>query len=231
MQLKKRILKSNKILRKKVSKAYKKIMLPKNPKIFCIGMGKTGTTSLQAEFIRQGFLVGDQRAAEHLAPNYMKGDFESIIKYCKSARVFQDVPFAWPETFKHLDKAFPDAKFILSVRDSPEQWFNSRVKFDTKRYGGKLPSLDDVKNNNYVYPGWSYDNLQFFHNGDINKRYDKDYRIAGYNKHNAEVKKYFADSKDKLLVLNVGKPEDYLEFCSFMGLSPMGESFPWKNKS
>ncbi len=79
----------------------------KGCKIFCIGQNKTGTTSIRKACEDLGFDVGNQRVAENLLINYLENDFKSIIDYCKTANVFQDFPFSWPETYKHLDKAFP----------------------------------------------------------------------------------------------------------------------------
>jgi hypothetical protein len=86
-------------------------------KIFCIGFNKTGTTSLYHALLREGLKVGDQPTAERLLASYVDGDFDPIVEYCKTARAFQDVPFSMPNTYRHLYHAFPDAKFILSVRE------------------------------------------------------------------------------------------------------------------
>jgi hypothetical protein len=68
-------------------------------KYFCIGRNKTGTTSLKKAFEDLGFIVGDQRAAELLADrHYFDGDFEEIVKYCKTAQVFKNVPFSYSNT-------------------------------------------------------------------------------------------------------------------------------------
>jgi hypothetical protein len=89
-------------------------------KVFCIGRNKTGTTSLKRAFEDLGYPVGDQRKAEILTgKHYFDGNFQPIIDYCKTAQVFQDVPFSYPETYKYLDKAYPGGKFILTLRDDP----------------------------------------------------------------------------------------------------------------
>jgi hypothetical protein len=100
-------------------------------KYFCIGRNKTGTTSLKLTFLDLGFPVGHQRAAEILFDrHYFAGEFRPIINYCRSARVFQDVPFSCPETFKHLDKAAPGSyqrflDFIGAKSDATEfPWEN-----------------------------------------------------------------------------------------------------------
>lgn len=104
-------------------------------KIFCVGRNKTGTTSLTKAFEDLGFVVGNQRTAERMLHHYKNRDFKPIIKYCKSAQVFQDFPFSYPETYKHLDKAYPNSKFILTIRDSADQWYNSVTKFHAKMFG------------------------------------------------------------------------------------------------
>ncbi len=82
-------------------------------KCFCIGRNKTGTTFLKRAFENLGYPVGNQRKAEILTGKYyFEGNFQPIVAYCESAQVFQDVPFSYPETYKHLDKAYPGSKFI-----------------------------------------------------------------------------------------------------------------------
>lgn len=92
------------------------------PKIFCVGRNKTGTTSLQHALLDLGISVGDQRAAEELAcRDYHRGEFAGIIAYCRTAQAFQDTPFSYPHTYRHVDAAYPGSRFILSIRDDPEQ--------------------------------------------------------------------------------------------------------------
>jgi len=98
------------------------------PKIFCIGLNKTGTTSLKKEMILQGFVVGNQRKAELLFDDWVQRDFRRIIRYCRTAQFFQDEPFSCPYTFIAMDQAFLGSKFILTIRDDAEQWYNSLIK-------------------------------------------------------------------------------------------------------
>ena len=95
-----------------------------NTKIFCIGANKTGTTSLKKAMDELGFVVGAQITAENLVDDWAQRDFRRIIKYCKSAEFFQDAPFSFEFTYIVMDHAFPGSKFILTERDSPEQWYN-----------------------------------------------------------------------------------------------------------
>lgn len=113
-------------------------------KIFCIGWNKTGTTSLAKTFSEMGYKVGVQHKAEILIDDYFSGNYESIIDYCKSADFFQDIPFSNTNIYEILENVYPQAKFILSIRNNSETWYNSLVKFhDNGFYHGKnrVPNL------------------------------------------------------------------------------------------
>lgn len=97
------------------------------PKIFCIGVNKTGTTSLARALTELGIIVGKQKLAERLIHDWARRDFRRLFLYCHTAQAFQDVPFSLPFTFQALDQHFPGSKFILTVRDTPKQWFQSAL--------------------------------------------------------------------------------------------------------
>lgn len=102
----------------------------RNPKVFCVGRNKTGTTSLRAALTILGYRIGRQRDAEALIEDWGRRDFRRLVAYCHTADAFQDVPFSHDYTFQAVDAAFPGSKFILTVRDSPEQ---KRRRSTTKR--------------------------------------------------------------------------------------------------
>ncbi|WP_101676231.1 sulfotransferase [Alloalcanivorax mobilis] len=202
-------------------------------KFFCIGRNKTGTTSLEKAFRDLRFVVGDQRRGELLADKYyFKGDFDPIIRFCKTAQVFQDVPFSYPETYKYLDAAFPGSKFILTIRDSPEVWYQSLTKFHTKRFGknGKLPIGDDLLAAPYVRRGFVYNTVRL-HGTPDDDPYNKEIMIDHYIKHNQAVADYFIDRPDSLLVINVSKSDAYKKFIDFIGAESESRDFPWENKT
>ena len=201
-------------------------------KIFCIGCNKTGTTSLQKSFSDLSFNVGNQYQAELLINEYMRGNFDAIIKYCESAQVFQDFPFSMPNTFKHLDKAYPNSKFILSIRDNPEQWYNSLIKFHSKLFGnGKVPTKEDLMNVKYVFKGWMWKFNRLFDGLPENDPYNKEILMNHYQKYNEEVIKYFKDRPNDLLIINLSDKNAYKKFCSFLDISSPFNDFPWENKT
>ena len=121
------------------------IKSPQKPKIFCIGFNKTGTTSMAKLFDNIGYQVASQRAGEALVKDWLIDESKNIVKYVKNGgEVFQDIPFSLPDTYKVLDKNFPDSKFILTIRDSPEVWYDSLIRFHAKMFNnGKIIEKDE----------------------------------------------------------------------------------------
>lgn len=202
-------------------------------KIFVIGRNKTGTTSINKAFEDLEFILGNQRVAEKLQNFYLKGDFEPIINYCKSAEVFQDYPFSYPETFKHIDKAFPNSKFILTIRDNPEQWYHSVIKFHAKLFGkGKIPTKQDLENAIYVEKGWIWKNFSFFYNPpDLKDIYNEGNLKKSYINYNKEILEYFKNRPNDLLVLNLNEKGAYQKYINFLDVESPFNDFPWENKT
>lgn len=202
-------------------------------KIFGIGQNKTGTTSLKTAMQELGYKVGNQRIAELLVRDWAVRDFRRIIEYCHSSDFFQDVPFSKPYTFVVLDHEFPGSKFILTVRDSAEQWYNSLVTFHAKKWGanGRVPTKEDLINAAYIYKGRPWHTNRLHHDTPEHAPYQKDTLIKEYENYNNSVKFYFRHRPDDLLVLNVGTKGAYRKFCKFLGVEPVRSDFPWKNKT
>ena len=153
-------------------------------KIFCIGRNKTGTTSIYKALEDFGYRMGDQKKAELLNKDYAKRNWKPILDYCHSAEAFQDIPFSLPYTFIVLDNHFPNSKFILTERDSDEQWYDSFIRFQKKKHGGgKLPSKEVLMNNTYAYKGFTYDNKKLFFGTPDDDLYNKEIMIEHYNYH------------------------------------------------
>ena len=202
-------------------------------KIFCIGMNKTGTTSLQKALSDLGFHFGDQVRAELLLKEYKVRNFKPVIKYCKTAEAFQDVPFSMPYTFVALDQYFKNAKFILSVRNSSEEWYSSLVKFHSKIFGrnGQLPTRSDLLQATYRYKGYALEGHQIFFNVPDNDLYNRDILIKHYEEHNQAVISYFRFRPNDLLVVNLSDKNAYVELCRFVNRKPLKEDMPWENKT
>ncbi|MFW6275066.1 MAG: sulfotransferase [bacterium] len=202
-------------------------------KIFCVGRNKTGTTSLKVAMENLGFVTGNQRTAELLFDDWAKGEFKRIIKYCHTAQFFQDVPFSLPDTFKILDISFPNSKFILTVRDSPEQWYTSITRFHAKIMGenGRLPTREDLQQANYIYKGRPWHTFKHIYNTPDNNLYNKEILINHYVSHNQAVLDYFKTRPFDLLVLNIARKGAYKKLLEFLNVESVSANFPWVNRT
>ena len=201
-------------------------------KVFCIGKNKTGTTSIAKAFMELGLIVGEQNLAERLLPDWARRDFRRIFLYCHTAQAFQDVPFSLPFTFQALDRQFPGSKFILTVRENPEQWYRSLMNFYASLFAnGNFPTLDDLRAATYIRPGWMYESHRLINNTPENDPFNKEMLIASYNAHIHTVMEYFRHRPQDLLVLNVATPGAYDQLCDFLEKPHTGKEFPWENKT
>lgn len=202
-------------------------------KVFCIGANKTGTTSMYLEFNRLGFKTNGRRdGAPKLVKNYLKNDFKTIIEYCEEYDAFQDVPFSLPETYKHIYEEYPDSKFILTIRDSDEIWYDSLIRFYSIVFGknGNPPTKFDLQNHRYIHLHWMWDLNRYIYNTPEDEPYQKEKMIEWYNTYNNNVISYFKD-KDNLLVLNLKDKNSYESFTNFLGIENKFKRFLHENKS
>lgn len=213
----------------KEQKNIPKVVARNKPKIFVIGFNKTATTSIKHALAELDIIVGNQTMGEYLAEDMLDKRYKTLLQYCETAEAFQDVPFSFPNVYKLLDKKFPGSKFILSVRDSSEQWFNSILKFHGKHWANNgVPTRKDLENANYLYRGYAYVVNQYIY-GD--HYYEKEHYIKVYEDHIHDVKTWFKDRPDDLLVLNVAEEAAYFKFCDFIGKTPLRKEFPWENRT
>ena len=207
------------------------ILSRSEPKVFCIGRNKTGTTSLSKALEDLGYIVGNQAKAELLIQEYAKREFGPIINYCKKAQAFQDVPFSLPYLYIVLDNAFPDSKFILSIRKNEAEWYQSVITFHKNRYGiNRRPQKGDLLSYPYRYTGfiWEVNRIVYGtpENDPYNERIIKDH----YLRHNEDVINYFK-FRDNLHITNLSERGSYQKFCQFLGRKPVYDDFPWLKKS
>jgi len=204
-----------------------------SPKIFCVGRNKTGTTSLKKAFLDLGYRVGDQRKAEALYDtHYFTRDFGPILRYCRSAQVFQDVPFSCPYFYVALDQAFPGSKFILSIRETADDWYSSLTRFHAREWGtnGLPPTAAQLKEAPFLRKGFAYNLVKLYGTTDADP-YHKPTLIAHYERHNAAVREYFRHRPQDLLEINVSAPDSYRAFVEFLGVRSPFDSFPWENRT
>ncbi len=201
-------------------------------KVFCIGRNKTGTTSLEQALVQLGYRMGDQSKGERLFGDWVRRDFRRIIELCATADAFQDVPFSLPYTYQALDQAFPGSRFILSVRDTADVWYESMVRFHTQIVGrGRCPTADDLKAFGYCAIGHLWEVQRHVFGISEGQEYDRVIYTEQYERHNEDVRRYFRGRRDSLLELNVADPDAMARLCGFLGVAHRGQVMPHLNRS
>lgn len=217
---------------KPIMKIFSKNRIEKSkPKVFCIGNNKTGTTSMQKYFKDHGFNVGNQREAELLIDDYIFRNWKPIVDYCRKYEAFQDIPFSNRFTYTVMDIVFPGSKFILTVRDDADQWYNSISTFHGKRFStsGDLATKADLLQGDYVYKGWIWKAFSEKF-GDFEDPYNKERLMSYYLQYNEDVRTYFKN-KTNFLEVNLSQPNAVKLISDFLGILPKYDAFPHENKT
>ena len=205
-------------------------------KVFIIGDNKTGTTSMKNLLEDWGFNLGNQPAAEILALNWLRsGDFNDIIRYCYSADAFQDLPFSLPGLHPVLDQAFPGSKFILTVRNSSNEWFESLVRYHKKQVSTlneNKPLYKLLENDSYRIKGFILEVMKLRYGlSKPNELYQQKKYIEIHEANNQEKRDYFKDRPDDFLEINLSDTNDFGRLVKFLSINTTLNSFPHMNES
>ncbi len=178
-------------------------------KVFCIGFQKTGTSSLSKALQALGFSVGDaigvlNRTVDWQAEDPRPEIVEKVLSVVEGVDAIQDSPCAF--LYRELDAAHPQAKFILTTRDT-EAWLASYHRF--------------FPDQNNPLRRWMYGVARLSGN-------EARYREV-YEAKNAEIIDYFATRPQDLLVMDLGKGDGWLKLVTFLGEDAL-KPFPHANK-
>lgn len=201
-------------------------------KVFCIGFSKTGTTSLAAFFKALGFTLGDEQAGTLLLHDWALRRFDPIVALARSAQVFQNVPFSLPFTFVALDKEFPGAKFILSVRRNADEWYGSLIRYFTNMIGkNRVPTADDLKEFPHPYKGWMFEAAMLIAATSEHDLFEQSKWMRFYEDHNTAVWEYFRHRPQSLLTVDLADGNAAERITSFLGMRYDGQTMPHLNRT
>lgn len=182
-------------------------MNPSHPKIFGIGLSKTGTTSLARALEILGYKTRDYMGITR----YVPGDLSSIdLDVIDANDAFTDTPI--PSFYRELDARYPGSKFILTVRDA-EGWLQSCKK----QFNQKLADKQSEASNRLfmdLYGCTVFDEERF---------------QGGYAKFTSGAYQYFRDRPQDLLVMDIAAGEGWEKLCVFLGVPIPDTPFPRAN--
>lgn len=181
-------------------------------KVFCIGLNKTGTTSfgdaLQAIGYRRLGWRGEINS--RLMLRWYENKRAPFIEAANNHDVMEDLP--WPLVYDWMEQAFPDARFVLTLRTSAGSWLQSMQGHIAR---ARLKPHGDWFGHRMVYG--SHDPVA-----------DAPAWLRQYEEHNESVRRYFADKPGKLLELVVGGGGEGVRLGQFLGIGTI--DFPHSNR-
>lgn len=170
------------------------------PKVFGIGLPRTGSTSLAEAMRLLGYnSLHTPIGLHHFLEYDFTADPLTVMKY------------------KFLDHIFPDAKFILTLRDIKSWLLSNKLYCEEvvdKLFEGQVPI--DVGEQRFALFGTT--------------SFDMDKFIIAFHSHISDVLNHFKERKDKLLVFNVCGGQSWETLCPFLGIDIPDIQFPSLNK-
>ncbi|RFU24277.1 hypothetical protein B7463_g12057, partial [Scytalidium lignicola] len=160
------------------------------PKVFVIGLSKTGTTSLgdaleRLSYTRTGWQ--DIRSC-FLFRTWAKHNPTPIVAQAQTYDAFEDLP--WSLACAEMAILFPNAKFILTLRKSEEIWLKSIMEHTERRI---------------------WDGHEFVY-GSLRARGHEEAYLNAYRNHTESVRTHFSSlegggGKGRLLEIVIDAPE------------------------
>ncbi|GLB48654.1 sulfotransferase [Neptunitalea lumnitzerae] len=179
------------------------------PKVFGIGLNRTGSSSLGRFFE----MLGYKHSFECYGAEKLKiflNDKAALKKEMDKFEMHEDWPTA--QVYKLLAEYYPDAKFILTLRDTPEQWFNSLLNTS----GQEAAPFNKTKELIYGY-------------GVITEA-QREELIGVYENHIKEVTEFFSNTPERLLILKTSDKNKNDKICDFLNISRVNFDFPHSQK-
>jgi hypothetical protein len=175
-------------------------------------MNKTGTSSMKGCFEQLGW---EPVASPKSVPRtrrlfrdiFERDDYSRSLALVPDFVAFEDRPWNVWEMYRHVDEAFPDSRFVLTVRD-PETWWRSVESWLTR----KKPQMVDVYTTHLRAASFTRDEY-----------------LAGYERHNDDITRWF-EGTGKLLVVDVEAAPRWDELCAFLDVPVPDVPFPHRNR-
>lgn len=185
------------------------------PKIFGIGLSRTGTSSMATALQRLGFLHG----------HFFNPFSEAVLEEQDFALLdsANDTPVCY--RFEQLDRLFPNARFILTERPL-ETWEPSLTRLMRRQFGAG--DIDALLHRATASPAG---NLLPEHAATWAALYAGHASLqAAYTAFEARVISHFSARPGKLLRHNVFAGDGWQSLCEFLGREPPDSPYPYENR-
>ena len=180
---------------------------PDRPRIFCIGLNKTGTSSFHEAMTMLGYRSlhwGGPEVRANVEASKTAGE-PLVSRLDPVYDAFSDIEML-AKNFDRLDRDYPGSRFVLTVRPI-DDWIDSRrrhVEKNVKRadageYSGDFLRVDERK--------WR----------------------RKWKRHLRRVRNHFEGRSD-FVEVDITAGPGWEPFCRLLGVPEPAEDFPWENK-
>ncbi len=188
----------------------------RNPKVFGIGLGRTGTKSLSMALDVLGFTVIHYPIGETIYKEMTSGKFNfSILDEFDG---ITDITVS--AYFRELDALYPGSKFVLTVRER-ESWLNSMEQH----------WLNKPVHDSETGPSETQMRIRRFLRATVYGIYTFNReRLANVHRvHEEQVREHFK-GRDNLLVMDVTQGDGWEKLCAFLDVPVVDAPFPNVNR-
>ena len=161
-------------------------------KVIGVGLNKTGTKTL-AHYLK-GWGMRHRSYDLEAFRRYRRGEIDGLLDEMADWDSFEDWP--WPLFWREIDARYPDARFVLTVRENADVWYRSLC-----RMAVRMGPLVDFERHIY---------------GHAMPQDHRAAHLAFYAAHNAAVAAHFADRPGKLLTICWKDPEAPAKLAAFL---------------
>jgi len=230
---------------------------PVQQKVVCLGMNKSGTTSFNRSLSTLGYRFIDYFTESFIAHEVLHGSTASLHEVLRNPRYtgYEDVPFSLPGVGQKVVEAFPDYKYVLTVRESPEKWVSSVLRFYASRsefeeHSGTdwyvIKEKDGTPNRKSLFPGGHFhsfsqafgpiihgdqDLLKYSWGIDLSKRPLESSLMEIYLSHNIRTEEMLKSKGVDYMVVDVSKPGEFKRVSAWLGHETEQLDFLWENRT
>ncbi len=182
-------------------------------RVFCIGMNKTGTSTLNHcfEALKLTPIASpksyDREVRRQINHFYKHKSYDAMLEIAARYKSFEDRPWNMWSMYRQVNARFPDSRFILTTRD-PESWWRSTERWITVT---KPEVLARYQLHLRVHEA------------------SRESMTESYLRYNREVEAYFKGT-GQLLVMDIEKGDGWDKLCGFLGVPVPDLDFPHANR-
>jgi hypothetical protein len=189
---------------------------PARPKVFVVGLSRTGTTTLAAALRRLG----------HLTAHWANPVTGQMLDAGDAALwdAMADAPVA--DAVEELADRYPESRFVLTLRPA-ESWARSLLSHIRREHG----LADEAALERFLRSG-----APLLHGGRWAAMYARQLLVPGglaaaQAAHAARVRARFRDEPGRLLEFDLWAGDGWEKLCRFLRVPPPAEPFPRENQA